>query len=398
MILNKCVLFTKKELKIFCTYRLIFGIFYSVMIPIIPLYLNSLGISTVVIGTILSCYGISKTLVQMPFGVVSDKLGDKIVLAFTVFLMGFVPFSYTIFKNAQIASYIYIIQGGILGMAAPATYSILSRSLDEKKRGESTGLASAVFTLGGGIGSAIGGFIVSKLNNYNLAFYISSAGIFLTFLFIIFKISGSKTHKKKSDKVKFKDMFSEIKKHKLGYKILVLGSIAFLGDYIFGCVVALIHFYAKSVLNTSTSYSSAIISIYLIVFGAGAPIGGIVADKVGNNRQITVSFIVMNISLLLLSFTKNIPLFTAIIIMYFLGATFLNAALQSSLSEFGASEKIKGIVFGFVGGCESLGYAVGPIFSAYLYNINHSWLFLSLLFVSLAISINYFILRKKADI
>ena len=43
-----------------------------------------------------------------------------------------------------------------------------ARSLDESKRGECTGYASAVFTLSGAIASIIGGFIVTKLNNYNL--------------------------------------------------------------------------------------------------------------------------------------------------------------------------------------------------------------------------------------
>ena len=95
---------------------------------------------------------------------------------------------------------------------------------------------------------------------------------------------------------------------------------------------------------------------------------------------------------------KNVPIFTLVIIVYFLGATFLNAALQSSLSEFGNSPKIKGIVFGFVGGCESLGYAVGPLVSAFIYNINHSFLFLSLLGVSLIVSLIYFIFHRKANI
>lgn len=408
MIFDKCVLFNKKELKIFCTYRLLFGIFYSIMIPIIPLYLNSLGIATVMVGTVMSLYGVSKTLLQMPFGIISDKLGDKLTLVGAICLMSLIPFSYTLFKTQQAASYLYIIQGGVLGMAAPATYSILSRSLDEKKRGECTGLASAVFTLGGGIGSAIGGFLVAKLNNYNLAFYISSAGILLTSIYIIFKIKSdnpgyfnSKKHKNRSvvnkNKVKLKDTFYEIKKYKLGYKILVLGSIAFLGDYIYGCVVALIHFYAKSVLNTSTTYSSAIISIYLIVFGIGAPIAGFISDKIGNNKQFILSFFIMNLTLLGLSFTRNIPIFTVIIVSYFLGATFLNASLQSSLSEFGNSPKIKGLVFGFVGGCESLGYAVGPIVSAYIYSINNSWLFLSLLAVSFLVSIIYLLFHRKAN-
>lgn len=134
MIFDKSVLFTKKELRSFCTYRLLFGIFYSVMIPIIPLYLNSFGIATVMVGTVLSLYGVAKTLIQMPFGVISDKFGDKFTLVLAIFLMSLIPFAYTLFKTGQAASYLYIIQGGVLGMAAPATYSILSRSLDEKKR------------------------------------------------------------------------------------------------------------------------------------------------------------------------------------------------------------------------------------------------------------------------
>lgn len=398
--LKNSVLFTKKELSIFCTYRLIFGISYSIMIPIIPLFLDSLGLTTIIIGTVMSSYGISKTLVQIPFGVISDKLGDKHTLVFALILMSTIPFLYTLTNNPSFASYIYIIQGGILGMAAPATFSILSRSIDEKRRGESTGLASAVFTLGGGVGSCIGGYIISVFGNYKLAFYFSSVGIIITLIYTAIKIKSTHSIRNKISREKhsLKDVFSEIKKYNLTHKIIVLGSIAFLGDYIYGCVVALIHFYAKDVLHSTISYSSAIISIYLVVFGIGAPLAGWVSDKIGNRKQIFISFTVMNLTLLGLSFTRSIPFFTIIIIIYFLGATFLNASLQSSLSEFGANKKIKGIVFGFVGASESLGYAVGPFVSAYIYNFNKSFMFLGLLLISLLVSLIYLIFRKKASI
>jgi MFS family permease len=370
------------------------------MIPIIPLYLNSLGITTVMIGTVLSLYGVSKAIVQMPFGVISDSIGDKLVLMVAILLMVFIPFAYTLNKSQMIASWIYIIQGAILGMAAPATFSILSRSLDPRKRGESTGLASAVFTLGGGIGAAIGGFIVSKINNYNLSFYISSIIILISLLYMKFKIKS--TNHKRNPKIernhKSNGIFHQIRKYKIGYKIMVLGAIAFLGDFIYGCVVALFHFYGRDVLGATTSYTSAIISIYLIVFGVGAPIAGLVSDKIGNKRQLFLSFAVMNMSLLGLALTRSIPIFTAVIIVYFLGATFLNASLQSSLSELGDKPRIKGIVFGFVGASESCGYACGPIMSAYLYEINKSFLFIGLLFVSITVSLVYLVLHKKAAI
>ncbi len=394
------VLFTKKELRQFCIYRLIFGISYSIMIPIIPLFLKDLGLTTILIGTVMSSYGISKTIAQIPFGAITDKIGDKLMLVIALVLMSTVPFSYTLTTNSTFASYIYIIQGGVLGMAAPATYSILARSVDEKRRGESTGLASAVFTLGGGIGSCIGGYIVAILGNYKLAFYLSSFGVVLTLIYVIFKIKGinNRNSNKVKEKHSLKDVFIEIKKYKLTYKIIVLCSIAFLGDYIYGCVVTLIHFYSKDVLNSTIAYSSAIISVYLIVFGIGAPIAGSISDKIGNRRQLFLSFLVMNVTLLILGFARSVILFSIVIVIYFLGATFLNASLQSILSEFGNNKKVKGIVFGIVGASESLGYAVGPFLSSYIYEFNKSWLFFGLLGVSLTVFLIYLLFYKKANI
>jgi len=374
------------------------------MIPTIPLLFDSIGITTLAIGTVMSLYGISKTLTQIPFGIISDTIGDKLTLMLALILMTFIPFAYTLTNNHVLASCIYVIQGAILGMAAPSTFSILSRSLDRRKRGESTGLASAVFTLGGGVGAAIGGCIVAKLGSYNMVFYISSVGILITFIYVGLQIGKTNlppvkfrfnTNKNSS---RIKAIAEEIKIYNLKYKIIVLGAIAFLGDFIYGCIVALFHFYGQDVLGTSTVYTSGIMSIYLLVFGLGAPIAGWVSDKIGNRRQLFISFNVMNITLLGLAFTRDIIIFTMIIIMYFLGATFLNAALQSSLSEFGDNLKIKGIIFGIVGASESVGYSLGPLVSACIYQLNKSWLFVGLLVVSILVSVIYLFLYKKAHI
>ncbi|MDO7205481.1 hypothetical protein Q5M85_16555 [Paraclostridium bifermentans] len=75
------------------------------MIPIIPLYLNSIGVTTVMIGTILSLYGVSKAIVQIPFGVISDFIGDKLVLMLAILLMVFIPFSYTLNKSQLISGW-----------------------------------------------------------------------------------------------------------------------------------------------------------------------------------------------------------------------------------------------------------------------------------------------------
>lgn len=396
------ILFKKKELLNFCTLRFIFGISYSFMIPIIPLYFSSIGISTIIIGIVMSLYGVGKALTQIPFGVVSDWIGDKLLLIIALGLMAFVPIVYIITSNNIFAEGNYIVQGAVLGIAAPATFSILSRSLEPSKRGECTGYASAVFTLGGGIGAIIGGFVAYKLNSYNTVFALASAGIFLSLIFLIFKIRKPerfmKECKKEDKKVSCRSsvIFNEIKKHKLFPRIILLGSIALLGDFIYGCVVSIFPFYGQEVLHGTDFYTSCIISIYLFVFGLFAPVGGVSSDKIGVKKQLFLSFMVMNISLLALSMIRGKILFTGVIILYFLGATFLNAALQNSLLEFGENEKIKGIVFGFVGASESAGYAISPIIAAYIYELNKEMLFIGLLCMSLLVTFIFIVLRKKA--
>lgn len=395
-------LFKKEELLHFYILRFIFGISYSFMIPIIPTYFSCIGISTFIIGTVMSLYGVGKALAQITFGMVVNFMGDKLLLMISLALMACVPLGYNLVDSKVLASGIYVIQGTVLGMAAPATFSILSRSLIPEKRGECTGYASAVFTLGGSIGAIIGGFIASKLNNYKMVFYISSIGMVVCLIFLWLKINRYESIpekcKKSNEKVRcsIRVIIEDIKKYNFVPRIVMLGAIALLGDFIYGCIVSMFPFYGQEVLGGSSFFSCAIISIYLFVFGIFAPLGGVVSDKIGVEKQLFFSFIAMSCSLLALSFIRSIVLFSIVILVYFLGATFLNSALQNALLEFGEIENIKGFVFGFVGASESTGYVLGPMVSAYIYNLNKEWLFIGLLVISLLVFFLYIILRKSA--
>lgn len=396
--MNDEFLLSNKEFRGFCIYRLIFGISYSLLIPIIPLFFKSIGMGTVTIGIIISLYGVSKTLIQIPFGIISNNIGDKLTLKLSLILISLIPIAYVLFGTSFKAGTIYVLQGAILGIAAPATYSILARTLDPKRRGACTGLASAVFTLGGGIGAAIAGYILAKSKSFNVIFYISALGIFFTLIYVTFRVKKVKNiNVKVKNNDNIREILYEIKIRNLTYKIIILATSAFLGDYIYSCVVALIHFYGQEVLGASTIYTSSIISTYLLVFGLAAPIAGWVSDRIGNKKQFILSFSIMNLTLLGLIITRNITIFTVIIVIYFLGATFLNAVVQSSLSEFGSIPKIQGFVFGFVGASESLGYAVGPLISSWIYNFNKNYLFLGLLIVSILVTLIYMLLYTKSN-
>ncbi|WP_194191261.1 MFS transporter [Clostridium chrysemydis] len=402
MNLRESVLFKNKELKNFCFYRLLFGISYSFTIPVIPLFFDNIGLDTIIIGCFMSLYGLSKALVQVPSGIITDTLGDKIVLVISTTLLALVPITYIFINNNILCGSLYIVQGAILGLAAPAVFSVLGRALDGKHIGESTGFASAVFTLGGGVGAFVGGYILSLTNNFNIVFWVSCISILITVVFIIFKIKKDTSKSKKCEKSKepilcrLKVIKKELIEKKLLTKVILLCFVALLGDFIYGCVGSIFPFYGLEVLQATSFYTSTIISIYLFVFGIFAPIAGIVSDKIGIDRQMLISFLVMIVTLFTLGVVRGKIIFAVVITIYFLGATFLNAALQNSLLGFSKFKDIKGFVFGVVGASESIGYAIGPIISSNIYKLNKNFLFFGLLIFSIFIFFIYLKLHKKA--
>ena len=73
----------------------------------------------------------------------------------------------------------------------------------------------------GGIGAAIASFILTKLNNFSMAFNISSLGIFFTLIYVIIRVNKVKPMKDKDNKKEsIKEILYEIRRRKFVYKII----------------------------------------------------------------------------------------------------------------------------------------------------------------------------------
>lgn len=163
----------------------------------------------------------------------------------------------------------------------------------------------------------------------------------------------------------------------------------------YSLMIPIIPLYFNS-LGISTLIIGAVMSSYGFAKALIQIPFGVVTNKIGVKKQLFISFIFMILSLATLSIVRRISIFTIAIIIYFLGATFLNSGLQNSLLKFGEDKKSEGIVFGFVGACEALGYAIGPLISSYVYNLSKVWLFPGLLIFTIGVFAIFIVLKKKA--
>jgi len=143
---------------------------FGVVIPILPFYVRSFGVSDVFIGLIAAAYSLAQFLAAPTLGRISDERGRKPVIAFSVAMAGV---AWLVFGFATEI-------GAVAGSAAAVATLLLSRTLagaaggnisaaqayiadvtPREKRAGALGLVGAAFSLGFVFGPALGGVAAS---------------------------------------------------------------------------------------------------------------------------------------------------------------------------------------------------------------------------------------------
>ena len=379
-----------KEFLVLCIAIMIFNLSYSILVPILPDFFSRKGMTTLTIGYVMSAYAISKSVSQLPSGIIADLVGHKKVLNIGLLLISIILFIYSKVDKALTISVIYIIEGAVAGMTAPSIYSILSRIISEEKRGQYIGTFSALSSLGIAIGPLISGVVMKVFDNYNLAFYIACFGGLVSSILVFFLVKIEKNNEnlycieegKVKENRKTKNILNEVKDRKNILRIVMIGVLAFLGDFIYGSMVSVFPIYGEKVLDTSIIFTSLIISINFFIFSFSAPIAGIISDKIGAKKQVLYSLVIMGTAFLTVSFIRNSVIFTIIIVSEFFAGACMYCALQSLLCKVAKNSEASGIIYGISGTFQSIGLALGPVFSAIIFEYRNEYFFRGLFFIT----------------
>ncbi|MEF9951768.1 MAG: MFS transporter [Clostridium sp.] len=396
------ILFRNKQLLAIGISIMIFNLSYSVLIPIIPVFFGMAGMSTLGIGYIMSAYAGSKCMAQIPSGIVADLVGDKKILLIGLWLMGILMFGYTMTSSTVIIGVIYVLEGVVVGVATPAIYAVLGRSIEEGERGKSIGAFTSLSAFGFALGPLLSGVIVDGTKSYDLVFYLASFGTFLTSWFVVCFIKEShgqanKNNEEPKERGSILNLIMLANRSGILLKVIMLGSISFLGDFIYGSMVSVLPLYGKSILNSSITYISFLISVNFFIFSFSAPLVGWLSDKIGAKKQILVSLIIILIVFGVLSEVKEVVWFTAIIVIEFFLGSAMYSALQSLLSKYGENSNLRGVMYGAVGTFQSIGLALGPVVSVFIYEFNKGYYFIGLTLITGLVLIIFLVLLRVID-
>jgi hypothetical protein len=150
---------------------------YAVALP--WLVLSNHG-TTVLLGIVLACYGVPRTILIPVGGMLADKVGPRTLMLSADVLRCALVAVLTILAARHTASLITLgptaaLIGGGEGLFMPASFTIMPSLLDDTRLAAGNALSSTAVQVGSLIGPAIGGALVAVTGASTAAFGIDAA-------------------------------------------------------------------------------------------------------------------------------------------------------------------------------------------------------------------------------
>ncbi|MDN5043496.1 MFS transporter [Aliarcobacter butzleri] len=328
-----------------------FGLF--IVLPVISVYALSLdGANATLVGIVVGGYALTQVVFQVPFGVMSDKLGRKgtIITGLLLFAIGSLI--------CAIATDIYtlmlgrLLQGsGAIGAVVTAMISDLVKEQERSKAmalmGSFIGLAFAIAMLAGPL---IGGFI-----GVPVLFYITMFLALISIYILVKKVPNPPiiTHTY-NDKLRLSDVLGNTNINRMNITNFLQKALMTFAFLVIPIILTKTYGWEKKELWY----------VYLpaMIFGllSMAP-AAIIAEKKGKFKEIlALGILFFIISYLVIGFSSSSVVFVIGVVIFFIGFNMHEPIMQSLASKF-AKVHQRGSVLGVFNSFGYLGTFVGGL-------------------------------------
>lgn len=157
----------------------------GIIIPVMPVYAQSLGASGFALGMIIAAFSVSRSCLQPIVGNLSDKVGRKRFMIVGLFIYAtagvLIPQAETVWQLILIR----LFHGSGSGMIVPVAMAYISNLTPEGREGRYMGFLNTAIFLGMGCGPIVGGLFFDSMGPA-AGFYAMAFMCFIASLMIIF--------------------------------------------------------------------------------------------------------------------------------------------------------------------------------------------------------------------
>jgi MFS family permease len=362
-----------------------FSFVFQSLIPTLPIYLSRLGSNEVEIGVLIGIFFFC-ALVLRPFvGKALLKTPEKKFMIIGSLLYALASLAYLLAPPFWPLLIVRVFQGIGFAFFHTASFTLMANITPEAHRGQSLSYFALAMSISGALGPSVGIFLINHFS-FTLLF-LACSGLSFCSLFITYRL-GRKQGVPLQDS-SIDDGFL------LSRKALPPSVINSLSLFVWGALTAFFPLYAIShgVANPGLFFTT--VAIMLIL---GRALGGKTLDLYSREKVILPCLLTYIISMLVLTFSKTLPMFLLVAVIWGIGNAFLAPALlASTLDRVGSSV---GPAMGTFTAISDLGLTLGPvIMGILLHSASYPIMFLCLVFMGIVnLSYFYFFMRKKGDL
>lgn len=313
-----------REVSVLTTISFLVAIGFGLIIPAIPIFARTFGVTNTLIGLIISSFAIMRFLSGLFSGKLVDRFGERLVLGTGLLMVSI--FTLLAGLAQTYGQLLFFRTAGGLGssMFSVSAGALLLRVVGDDQRGRAQSLYNGGFIAGGVAGPAFGGALLAI--SPRAPFFIYTALLIVagtvSLIFLHEKRLGSASKSVLSDTPAL-TIREALKIRPYLYSLF----LAFLGSWIFfGMRSSILPLYAIDDLGVSTAVVGLSFTLALIAQGAVMVRAGKYSDKNGRRPVILVGFAITLISLILLSLATNVTLYLVSMLVLGLGAGFATSA------------------------------------------------------------------------
>ncbi len=335
-----------------------FGLF--VVMSVLSAYAIKLpGATPTLVGLTVGGYALTQAAFQVPFGVLSDKIGRKgaIFIGLVIFAIGSVI--------AGMAHDIYMLLVGRFLQGAGAIGSVIiamiSDHVKEQERAHAMAVMGMVIALAF-TGAMIVGPLIGAVGNVPTLFYLTAllALIAIVILFTLVPEPPKIIHSFSEEEAKVKNVFKDADLKRMYFTFLFHSSTMAIAFF-------LIPLELKNQFHLSLGefwkvYVPAVI-FGIIAMGPAAVFG----EKYNKGKEVfLVSIAFIALSFILMGFSKSLLLFGVGAVFFFIGFNMFEPLLQSFVSKFAKAHQ-KGAALGVANTFAYIGMGVGATLAGMIF-------------------------------
>ena len=368
---------------IICSFaQFTFAFVYFSLVPTLPIYLSRLGSNKVEIGVLIGISEVSSLVIRLFVGRALVKTQEKKIMMAGTLIFVFTSIAYIFTPPFLPFLIVRVFQGVGWAFFQTASYTLIVNISPETHRGQCISYFHLGFNLSGALAPPLGMFFINHFS-FSFLFWVCS-GLSLGSFFMTQQL-GRRPVSPSQDSSIEAGLF-------LSRKALPPSVISGVAFFTWASLASFFPLYAINHGVTNPGLFFTTMAIMLIL---GRSLGGKIFDLYSLDKIILPSLTTYIISMVILAFSKTLPMFIVVAAIWGMGHAFLVPALMAyAIARAGS---FPGPAMGTYMAVSDLGRSLGPlIMGIILQTTSYPIMFLCLALTGL-VNLNYFyfFVRKK---